>query len=112
MTTLAFDTHAFVKRLHDVGFTDLQAETLTQLHQEVVDSALDQVSHKELASKHDMRELELKIELLRADVKRDVAEMKRDMAENKSDLIRWIIGAGFLQTALITALLLKLSSTL
>ena len=57
----------------------------------------------ELASKHDIRELELKIELLRV-------ELKRDMAETKAELIRWIIGAGFLQTALITALLLKLSA--
>ena len=57
----------------------------------------------ELASKHDIKELELKIEVLRA-------ELKRDMAETKAELIRWIIGAGFLQTALITALLLKLSA--
>ncbi len=56
-----------------------------------------------LANKHDIRELELKIELVRA-------ELKRDMAETKAELIRWIIGAGFLQTALITALLLKLSA--
>lgn len=57
----------------------------------------------ELANKHDIRELELKVELLRA-------ELKRDMAESKAELIRWIIGAGFLQTALITAFLLKLSA--
>jgi hypothetical protein len=68
------------------------------------------------ASKHDIRELDLKIELVRAELKRDNellrAEMKRDMAETKAELIRWIIGAGFLQTALITALLIKLSAGL
>ncbi len=103
MTTLAFDTHSFVKRLHDAGFTDQQAETLTSLHQELVDATLDQVNHKQLANKQDIRELELKIEILRAD-------LKKDIAETKSDLIRWIVGAGLLQTALITALLLKLSA--
>jgi hypothetical protein len=58
-----------------------------------------------LANKQDIRELELKIEMLRAD-------LKKDIAETKSDLIRWIVGAGLLQTALITALLLKLSAGL
>lgn len=96
MTTLAFDTHAFVKRLHEVGFTDIQAETLTALHQEIVNATLEQIHHKELASKQDLKETELRLEL--------------KIAETKSDLIRWIVGAGLLQTALITALLLKLSA--
>lgn len=96
MTTLAFDTHAFVKRLHDAGFTDAQAETLTALHQELVNATLEQVHQKELASKQDLKETELRLVL--------------KIAETKSDLIRWIVGAGLLQTALITALLPKLSS--
>ena len=33
---------------------------------------------------------------------------KLDLAEVKADLIRWIVVAGFLQTVLIAALLLKL----
>lgn len=41
------------------------------------------------------------LELIRAD-------LKRDIAETKAELIRWVVGAGFLQTALITALLLKM----
>ena len=32
------------------------------------------------------------------------------IAETKAELVRWIIGAGFLQTALITGLLVKLSA--
>jgi hypothetical protein len=34
---------------------------------------------------------------------------KRDLAEAKADLIRWVIGAGFLQTALIVGLILRLT---
>jgi hypothetical protein len=98
MTTLAFDTHSFVKRLHDAGFTDQQAETLTTLHQELVTATLEQIHNKELASKQDLKETELRLEL--------------KIAETKSDLVRWIVGAGLLQTALITALLLKLSAGL
>lgn len=103
MTTLAFDTHAFVKRLHEVGFTDAQAERLTELHQEIVNATLEQVSRHELASKQDLKELELKM-------KEAELRLELKMAETKAELIRWIVGAGFLQTALITALLLKLSN--
>ncbi len=43
----------------------------------------------ELATKTDIKELEVKI------------------VEIKAELIRWVVAAGFLQTALIAALLLK-----
>ncbi len=48
---------------------------------------------KRAASKTDLREMEL-----RMDVK---------LAEMKSEPVRWVVGAGFLQTALLAALLLK-----
>lgn len=92
MTALAFDTHAFVKRLHEVGFTDAQAERLTELYQGSAKAIREQLSRHESASKRNIKELELKI------------------ADIKEDLIRWIVGAGLLQTALIAALMLKLSS--
>jgi len=57
-----------------------------------------------LATKRDLRELELKIELVRS-------ELKRDIAETKAELIRWVVGVGVLQTVLITALVLKLAGT-
>ncbi len=34
------------------------------------------------------------------------------LAENKADLIRWVVGVGVLQAALITALLIKLSAVI
>ena len=46
--------------------------------------------------------LEHKIELLRANTGRMIAE-------SKADLTRWIIGAGFLQTTLIIGVLLKIA---
>jgi hypothetical protein len=47
-----------------------------------------------VATHHDIEELRLELEL--------------KLSETKSELIRWVVGAGFLQTALIAALLLKL----
>lgn len=59
----------------------------------VIEETSDAVKHleqKELATKNDIKDLEVKI------------------AETKADLIRWVVGAGFFQTALICALLLRL----
>ena len=98
MTTLVFDTHDFVRRLHDAGFSEEQAEILTKLQQESVDATLNQVHSADAATKHDLRETELKLEI--------------KIAETKAELVRWIVAAGFVQTALITTLLLKVSSGL
>jgi len=105
VSVLVFDTHDFVQRLHGAGFSEAQAEVLTRLQQESVNATLDQVHNSEVATKHDLRETELKLEL-------KIAEIQAKIADTKSELIRWIVAAGFLQTALITALLLKVSSGL
>lgn len=59
-----------------------------------------------LATKNDLIELESH---LRRDIKE--LELKQDvrLAETKAELIRWVVGVGLLQTALIAALLIKLT---
>ena len=65
MATLAMDTHRIVKRLKDAGFTDSQAETLTDIIAETRASDLADVATKvdraPLATKADVAELEVKI---------------------------------------------------
>ena len=110
MSTITFDTHEFIKELKGVGFSEEQAEIITKLQKAAVASTLDQARHDyeldDLVSNKSLdgriKETELKMELIRA-------ELKRDIAETKSDLIRWVVGVGILQTALIAALLIKLS---
>ena len=97
MTTIAFDTLAYVKRLRDAGFTEPQAETLAQTQAELIDS--------QFANKQDLKNLEV---TLKRDIELLCAEMKQSLAETKAEIIRWTVGAGVLQTALIAALLLKL----
>lgn len=86
MSTLTFDTLAYAKKLKQAGFTEEQAEVAAEAQKETIEIVI--------------AELEI----------RHLNEMatKRDLAETKADLIRWVVGAGFLQTALIAALLLKL----
>ena len=103
MATLTFDTYAFIRKLKESGIPEEQARAQVEALSTAFEQFQGETHLTELADKHDIRELELKIELLRS-------ELKRDMAESKAELIRWVIGAGFLQTALIAALLLKLSA--
>ncbi len=109
MSVLVFDTHDFVRRLHDAGFSETQAEVLTRLQQESVNATLEQVHNAEIATKQDLRETEL---ALKHELREMELKLELKIADTKSELIRWIVGAGFLQTALITALLLKVSSGL
>jgi hypothetical protein len=117
MSTITFDTLHFANRLKSVGFTDEQAQVITELQLSTVDTTLEQARHDyqlddlatkrdlkdiEIALRHDVEKVEIKIELLRADTGRMIAE-------SKADLTRWIIGAGFLQTTLIIGVLLKIT---
>lgn len=104
MSTITFDTHEFIKELKNAGFSEEQAEIITKLQKVAVTSTLEQARHdydldnlvtnQSLDSR--LRETELKSEV--------------KLAETKSELIRWIVSVGLLQTALITALLIKLSA--
>ena len=76
---IAFDTHRFVKRLTENGFTEQQAEVLA-----------DEQVH-----------------LLNANLatQADVAAIQRDIAEVKADLLKWMVGALIAQGGVIVALL-------
>jgi hypothetical protein len=113
MNTITFDTLDFANRLKSVGFTDEQAQVITELQRTATDNTLEQARHDyhldDLSTKRDLKEMETaldhKIELLRADTGRMIAE-------SKAELTRWIIGAGFLQTTLIIGVLLKIAHLL
>lgn len=91
MTTLTFDTLKFANRLKAAGVPEKQAEAEAEALAYVMQDAF---STADLSTKSDL-----------AIVKADL-EVK--IAETKSDLIRWVVGVGMLQTALIAAMLLKL----
>ncbi|MEY3807420.1 MAG: hypothetical protein RI893_396 [Pseudomonadota bacterium] len=96
MTTLAFDTYAFIRKLKDSGITEEQARAQVEALSTAFEQFHAELHLSESATEQDVRESELKLEL--------------KIAETKAELVRWIVGAGFLQTALIAALLIKLSA--
>jgi hypothetical protein len=87
VATITFDTLKYVEHLREAGISESQAKAFSDAQKELLAEVFDQ---KELATKTDIKELELKI------------------AETKAELIRWVVAAGFLQTVLIAALLMKL----
>ena len=94
MATITFDTHFFVRKLRETGISEPQAEI-------IIDVVRDAVASSELATKNDL-------EVVKLELKRDIETVRKEIAETKAELVRWIVGAGFLQTVLIAALLLKL----
>ncbi|MFZ5812723.1 MAG: DUF1640 domain-containing protein [Thermodesulfobacteriota bacterium] len=86
MVSTTFDTLAFAKRLVEAGFTERQAEAQVTVLREIVES--------ELATKRDLRELELRL----------TAEMAKVNAETKADILKWVAGMLVAQAALIAAL--------
>ena len=121
MNAITFDTLHFANKLKAVGFTDEQAQVITELQRTATDNTLEQARHDyhldDVATKRDMKELET---ALRHDLKEIDAALRHEIellradtgcmiAESKADLTRWIIGAGFLQTTLIIGVLLKIA---
>lgn len=92
-----FDTLRFVTRLRNSGLSDDQAVAITEAFKEAAHG------EAEIATRNDLREFELKMEIR-------LKEIDAKISESKSELVRWVVGAGFLQTALIAALLKKLNS--
>ena len=90
----AFDTHKFVKRLTENGFTERQAEVLADEHVNLLNS--------NLATKAD-------IESLRQATKADIEKLKlatmAEIAATKVELLKWFLGALIAQAGLIVALI-------
>lgn len=91
MTVTTLDTHETVKSPTAVGFSDSQAEALTH--------AIRQGQNIDLSNL-----------VTKADLGRDTADLRREMAEIKADMIKWVVGMGFAQVAMIVALLRLLPS--
>ena len=104
---ITFDSHRFVKRLTECGFTERQAETLAEEHVALLTG--------NLATKADIALIQAEIAKVQAGVgkveaglKADIAKVKADLqteiATVKADLLKWMFGALIAQGGLIVAL--------
>lgn len=83
--SIAFDTHRFIKRLTQTGFTVQQAEALADEQVNLLDS--------NLATKVDLMSIKAEIETVKAEIEKV-----------KSDLLKWMIGAMMAQVGVIVTL--------
>lgn len=86
MSSMPFDTHAFYTELVESGLAEKTADALTKAV-----TKIEMAKIEELATKRDLKELELKI------------------AENKAELVRWVVGVGLLQITIIAGLMFRLT---
>ena len=93
---IAFDTHRFVKRLIENGFTEQQAEVLADEQVQLLNA--------NLATQADVAAIHQDIDALRQETKTSIAEVQRDIAEVKSDLIKRMVGALIAQGGVVVAL--------
>jgi hypothetical protein len=112
MTDLAIDTHEFFKRLKNVGFSEEQAEVITDLQKTTILKTLEQAKHDyeldNIATRRDLKELETSN---KRDIKELELKLEAKIAETKAELIRWVVAVGVLQTTIVTGLILKLSNS-
>lgn len=83
MAAFTFDTHKFIQILQEAGFDQKQAEAASRAFRETSGEA-------EIATKQDLRELELRLEAKISDI--------------KFGLVKWIAGMLLAQAGLIAAL--------
>ncbi|MBF0178369.1 MAG: DUF1640 domain-containing protein [Magnetococcales bacterium] len=84
---VAFDTLKFVRRLRDAGVDEKQAEAFSEAFREIQDAQL-----KELATKGDLKELELRID----------SKLEEELAPIRTDLllIKWMLALVITATVL------------
>ena len=101
---IAFDTHRFVKRLTECGFTEHQAETLAEEHVALLNANL--ATKTDIAKiEADIEGLRQKIETLRQETKAYIARVEARIETAKADTLKWMVGAMVAQGGLIVALI-------
>lgn len=87
MIAMAFDTHAFIKKLVAAGMPERQAEVLAEEQARLIEDRL--------ATKHDLIELEKNLDL----------KVELKLSSLRVELIKWMVGVSTAQAAVILAAL-------
>ena len=84
MSSIAFDTHAFVKRLTQSGMDEQQAEALAECQTQLIND--------NLATRLDIEEVKKEIETLRLEIKQDMKDLELRLTIRLSSVIVGAIG--------------------
>ncbi|MDR1848940.1 MAG: CCDC90 family protein [Zoogloeaceae bacterium] len=97
-TAVTFDTLAFVKKLEEKGFSDKQAEGITEALKDA-----DIATRAEIKAEIKAAETSTKVEMKNLATKDDIRE-----AELR--IIRWVVALALGQAALIVGLMIRMLS--
>jgi hypothetical protein len=114
---MTFDTFSFYSKLKGVGFSEDQAEAIAEIQKQTATAAIEQARHDyhldDLATKRDLKELELQIAMVRKDVEIVKADLRRDIETSKAELSRTIltvgVGVGLAQMMAIFFLFMRMA---
>jgi hypothetical protein len=121
MSAIPFDVFAFTHSLVDSGIPNNQADTIAQaVSKAIQESNASVIEQTKITIEHFKSEYKLDdvatnksldSRATETELKLDarIKETELKIAESKAELVRWVIGAGFLQVTLIAALLLRLT---
>lgn len=98
MTTVALNIHEFYNDLKGAGFTEQQAEVIANIQNKTATATIEQTKHDyrldDITTNKDLdariKETELKIELVRSD-------LMREIEKSKNHLIMWMVSLGTAQ---------------
>lgn len=104
MTTATFDALGYFEKLKAAGVPEAQARVQADAFR-AYSTMQDEKSKQELATKGDIREMELKlqkeIEKVRAEVKETEARLLTELVKVKYDMLKWQLGIGLALTAIM-----------
>lgn len=95
ITAMAFDTHDFYTKLKNAGFSEQQADILAVIQKETAAATLEQARHDfrldDVTTNKDLdariKETELKIELVRRDIKELELTINTRLRENETKIV-------------------------
>jgi len=87
MSAVTFDTLRMVKRLREAGFSDVQAEAVTDMMRETREMDLSN-----LATKHDVASVKQDLAAVKQELKQDIDAVKQEIAAVRQDLKQEIAG--------------------
>lgn len=98
MNAAALDTMRVAKRLRDAGFSEAQAESVT-------DAIREGVTGGDVATKEDIRTLKEDIRALRAELTTAVATLETKIIQAQAESLKWMFGMMLAQGALVVTLI-------
>ena len=109
MTTLSvthFDVLEFVKKSKELGVSEPVAEYQARQFEQVIGIAVatvrEEILTKELASKGDLRETELRLLKEIEIVRKEIEIIRKEMEQLKFSLVKWVIGVGISAIVIIS----------